>query len=61
MGAQGGDLSAARAAAGPNVMINATRSIIYAAPHRDQLVQAARSEAESMLAAMRDAIDFQNL
>ena len=58
VGAQGGDLAGALSAAGPDVLINAGRALLYGAAHRDGVAGAARAEADAMLAAMRAAVSL---
>lgn len=59
VGAQGGDLAGALRAAGQDVLINAGRSLLYAADHRAGVAAAARAEADRMLAVMRQSFDFE--
>ncbi|MCR9142640.1 MAG: orotidine-5'-phosphate decarboxylase [bacterium] len=58
VGAQGGDLTGALRAAGPDVLINAGRALLYAAADREAVAEAATAEAERMLAVMRQVFDF---
>ncbi|MEQ9365279.1 MAG: orotidine-5'-phosphate decarboxylase [Leptospirales bacterium] len=61
VGAQGGDLEGALRAAGPDVLINAGRALLYAANGRDAVASAAAEEADRMLSVMRQVFDFDRL
>ena len=53
IGAQGGNLSDVMEAAGPNVLINATRSVIYCVKERENLPAACRKSALELVEEMR--------
>lgn len=61
VGAQGGDLEGALRAAGPDVLINAGRALMYAADHRDHVIEAAAAGADQMLSVMRQVFDFASI
>ncbi len=54
VGAQGGNPHAVLRAAGRDVLINAGRALLYAAPHRQDVPASAEREARSMLEYMRE-------
>jgi orotidine-5'-phosphate decarboxylase len=53
IGAQGGDLSAALTLCGPDVLINSSREILYAASHRDQVSSASAKKAAELVRSVR--------
>lgn len=53
IGAQGGDLEATLAAAGPNCLINVSRALLYGAEHRDAAVQIAAEGARRLVESMQ--------
>ncbi len=59
VGAQGGDLEGALRAAGPDVLINAGRALLYGGQDREGVIAAAQAEADRMLAVMRQVFDFE--
>jgi len=53
VGAQGGDMKSVLSAAGRNVLINASRSILYATKDRKDVPATARKSAETLVEEMR--------
>ncbi|MEQ8352021.1 MAG: orotidine-5'-phosphate decarboxylase [Leptospiraceae bacterium] len=53
VGSQGGDLHQVMKMAGKDVLINSSRSILYASHNKSDLVQKARAEAMSLVEQMR--------
>lgn len=58
VGAQGGDMKSVIECAGSNILINASRSILYGAVERDQTAVSAKKNAEDLVAEMRKYTKF---
>ena len=54
IGSQGGDLNAVLKSAGPDLLINSSRSILYASHKKSGVAEAARKEAMTLSEAMQD-------
>ncbi|MCB1303739.1 MAG: orotidine-5'-phosphate decarboxylase [Leptospiraceae bacterium] len=53
VGRQGGDLDSVMEMAGKDVLVNSSRSILFASHKRENLVESARQEAQSLLDSMQ--------
>jgi orotidine-5'-phosphate decarboxylase len=54
IGAQGGDLAGILGSCGADLLINSSREILYAASHRDQVIEKSREKAGELVQSVRD-------